>query len=374
MTIRKKHIFSTQSSSRWLLKKGYLTFIALSAVVLTSNVIFLETTTRGIFLRGGTTSNLKIEDAATDLINATDTARRSNATWISRGATHSATAQCLSLNFEDQMDAVISNSTQVFITMPAKAAGTSLKQFTKKCMKQKTRDNFINYPHHPKNFLTDTFELPSIITSHLYSDQPLVDLAQQGTRQTLMIYMHRDETERLLSGIRQVLTSICAQGKNKDVIVEGNQTHCILSEGAVVKFIENRYNEIGGGSPEILTCAAYEAIEQNAPNMIVVHYEQANKLQKLLAKHHCPELLEELPTKANVSKEKSLAVYLRLQKGGEDVVNLDEWLHKKSAVLEWSLKLKKHASCQAKTRHMEDDLFACSDQTIKVSSTNIKCW
>lgn len=283
------------------------------------------------------------------------------------------TGQCLSLKFEDQMDAVITNSTQVFITMPPKAAGTSLKQFTKKCMKQNTRDNFINLPHHVKNFLTDTFELPSIITSHLYSDQPLVDLAQQGTRQTLMIYMHRDETQRLLSGIWQVLTRICAVGKNKDVIVEGNQTHCILSEGPVVKFIENRVNEIGAGSPEILTCAAYEAIERNAPNMIVVHYKQANKLQKLLAKHHCPELLEELPTKANVSKEKNLAVYLRLQKGGADV-DLDKWLHKKSAILEWSLKLKKHASCQAKTRHMEDALFACSDQTIKVSSTDVERW
>ena len=118
--------------------------------------------------------------------------------------------------------------------------------------------------------------------------------------------------------------------------------------------------------------------------MVFVHYKQANKLQKLLAKHHCPELLEEPPTEANVATENRMEVYLRLQKGEDAgtvtststsiVVKLDEWLHEKSATLEWSLKLKKHVSCQAKTRHMEDDLFACSDQTIKVSSTDIKRW
>ena len=270
----------------------------------------------------GTTSNLNKEDAATDLINAADTARRSNGAWISGGATHTATAQCLSLNFEEKMDAVISNSTQVFITMPAKAAGTSLKRFTEKCMKQQEMsDNFINRPDLSKNFLTDSFELPSIITSHLYTgDQPLVDLAQHGTRQTLIIHVHRDETERLLSGIRQVLTSrVCEKKRRKDVEefnISRNETHCILNEGPVVKLIENRVDEIGFGSPEILTCKAYEAIEQNAPNMIVLHYKQANKLQKLLAKHHCPELLEEPPIEANVAKEKRLTVYLRLQKRG----------------------------------------------------------
>ena len=213
----------------------------------------------------GTTRNLNKEDAATDLINAADTARRSNGAWISGGATHTATAQCLSLNFEEKVDAAISNSTQVFITMPAKAAGTSLKRFTKKCMKQEMSDNFINRPNLSKNFLTDSFELPSIITSHLYTDQPLVDLAQHGTRQTLIIHVHRDETERLLSGIRHLLTSrVCEKKRRTDIEefnISRNETHCILNEGPVVKLIENRVDEIGFGSPEILTCKAYEAIE-----------------------------------------------------------------------------------------------------------------
>jgi hypothetical protein len=42
--------------------------------------------------------------------------------------------------------------------------------------------------------------------------------------------------------------------------------------------------------------------------MVFVHYKQANKLQKLLAKHHCPELLEEPPTEANVATENRMEV------------------------------------------------------------------
>ena len=42
-------------------------------------------------------------------------------------------------------------------------------------------------------------------------------------------------------------------------------------------------------------------------------------------------------------------------------MKLDAWLHAKGDLLEWSLKLRKNATCQAKTKHMEDKLFACPD-------------
>jgi hypothetical protein len=116
--------------------------------------------------------------------------------------------------------------------------------------------------------------------------------------------------------------------------------------------------EIGHGASDILTCKAYKAIEENEPNMIFLHYKQANKLQRLLAKHHCPELLDEPPTETNVASDKPMSVYLRLRKEGGDIVKLEDWLHAKGDLLEWSLKLRKNATCQAKTKHMEDKLFA----------------
>ena len=40
-------------------------------------------------------------------------------------------------------------------------------------------------------------------------------------------------------------------------------------------------------------------------------------------------------------------------------MKLDDWLHAKGDLLEWPLKLRKNATCQANTKHMEDELFAC---------------
>lgn len=294
-----------------------------------------------------TTSNLDKDDVAaiglihTADIHTADTAdpNRMSSTnggaWVSGGATSTTThtagtnAQCLSLNFEEEIDAIISKSTQVFVTMPAKAAGTSLEEFTEKCMKQKAiGDNVINSPDLSEKFLTNSFELPAIITSHLYTEDPLVDLAKHSTRQTLIIHMHRDETERLSSGIAHVLMRTCLKQRPQDVEIfkiARNETHCIIDERPVVNYIKNRVNEIGWGSPEILSCRAYEAIEQNAPKMIVVHYKQASKLQKLLAKHHCPELMEQPPAELNRAKDKDLKIYLRLQNQGGAVENLNQW-------------------------------------------------
>lgn len=290
--------------------------------------------------------------------------------------------QCLNLDVDGNMDAMIASATQIFITLPDKAAGTSLLEFTEKCTKQHFPNyQFVNNPDEAEKFLSNTLHLPSIITSHLDAgDQPLVDIAQHSTRKTLIVHTHRDETERLQSGIRHVLTEwVCNRkrykvGKTRQFHIDRNETHCILDESPAIDMIKERVIEIGIGSPEILTCKAYKAIEENEPNMIFLHYKQANKLQRLLAKHHCPELLDEPPTETNVASDKPMSVYLRLRKQGGDIVKLDDWLHAKRDFLEWVLQLKNHATCQAKTRHMEDELFACPDQAIKVTSEGVGKW
>jgi|AntRauTorckE5430_2_1112549.scaffolds.fasta_scaffold10464_1 hypothetical protein len=289
--------------------------------------------------------------------------------------------KCLNLDFDGNMDAMIASARHIFITMPAKAAGTSLTEFTKKCTKSPTMNyQFINSLEESEKFLSGTLHLPSIITSHLtVGDLPLVDLAQHSTRNTMIVHIHRDETDRLLSGIRMAFTEwVCNRkvykvGSTKDFHINRNETHCLLDEGPAINMIKRRVMEIGMGSPEILTCKAYKAIEENEPNIAFLHYKQVNKLQRLLAQHHCPELLDEPPLETNVAKDKRVTVYLRLQKGG-NVVKLDDWLHEKGDLLEWSLKLRKNATCQVKTKHMEDDLFACKDEAIKVTSEGVGRW
>lgn len=275
---------------------------------------------------------------------------------------------------------------QVFITMPAKAAGSSLKEFAKKCVKRNDPDNFINNPTLVRNFLTISSELPSIIASHLYvGDEPLLDLIKHASfRDTIIIYVHREETERLLAGIKQVLSDlVCEKVTCKigvDVLTEfnmySNRTHCILDERPVVSLIEKRVHEIGMGAPEILTCRTYDSIKENAPNMLFMNYKQANKLQRVLANHHCPELLAEGGVvEANLASQKSRTVFLRLSNTKEHrIVDLDTWLSNKRGLLEWSLKLKRNTSCQAKTKHMEDDLFACPEQILEVDPAVVNKW
>ena len=298
--------------------------------------------------------------------------------------------QCLSLNFEQEMDELLSQDSakQVFLIMPAKAAGTSLNAFTHECMKVKYGKDFhnfsgeagVNFPWMDKDFLMHSFEMPSIISSHLMNSVPFLDIAKHATRKTLMIYVHREETERTLSAIREVLTQqSCAKDVNAEdsIIVNRNETHCVLDEKPVLDIIRERRAEIGASTFNALNCESYKAIKENAANLVVVHYKQASKLQEVLAKHHCPALLEKPPTEANVATEKHMEVYLRLEKkrgGVETVVKLDEWMDEKREVLEWSLQIKKHVTCQGKTKNMEDELFACEDQALKVSPSAVRYW
>lgn len=298
---------------------------------------------------------------------------------------HVKNEKCLNLEFEENMDALLANHKQIFIAMPAKAAGSSLKNFTGKCMKRNMRENYINFgPEGRKHYLSDYVHPPSIITSHFYTDEPLVHLSKYPIQNALTIYVHRDETDRVISGIKEVLLGYICVTRPPHFTVEGatkqfnmliNETTCILDEAPSVKLIETRFAEVGFGANDILTCNSYNAMIENDPNMVFINYKQANRLQKLLAKHHCPELLKEKPSMRNNGKPVSL--YLRLEKkeeNGNDLISIEDWLKEKSGVLEWTLKLRKAATCQAKTKHMQEAMLRCPDQTLRVDSYDLKKW
>jgi len=314
-----------------------------------------------------TTTELQVNDNNILTINTNDT------------TIHASTAStgCMSLDYEKEMDSIISSSRPIFITMPAKAAGTSMKSFTEKCTKRKMTDNFINEPKNVESFLTSSLQLPSIITSHTYSDRPIVRLAKQSTRKTLIIYLHRHETDRLKSGIKEVITSrVCDKTqKKKHVNTKGfkvhlNRTHCILDEIFVNMLIQERQYEVKYGAQDILTCDAFKSIKKHAPNFIFVDYKQASKLQKLISKHHCPELLEK-PVEENTAAEKTIQIYLR-NKSGTGVMQFDEWLNNKIDFFEWSYSLKQDSSCQNILKAVEKDLLSCPHRALKVTSSYIK--
>jgi len=98
-------------------------------------------------------------------------------------------------------------------------------------------------------------------------------------------------------------------------------------------------------------------------------------LQKLLAKNHSPEMLNDLPIKTNVAGDNPLKVLLHKRTDNvRNAVDIEEWLHAKGPALEWTLNLRKNASCQAKTIHMEDELFSCPDEALRVTPASIDRW
>ena len=260
--------------------------------------------------------------------------------------------QCLSLEETDKNDMAMVNTTttdektldimiaqakQIYIAMPAKAAGSSLKAFTSECAgigMKNLPDNLLNSsPDTKKDVFTKELKVPSILSSHIYSDNAMVQLVKHSVRKTLLIYMHRDETDRVISAVRYIVPRHFCMKEPQTASVEvtlNNSTDCIVDELPLVNLIEEKKFEIGIGGNKILTCKTYDAIEDNAPDMVFIHYTKANQLQKLIPKHHCPDMmlkLKNVNTKKTVRGGKGL--HVRLAQGG-DIVNLESWLEEKA--------------------------------------------
>jgi len=58
--------------------------------------------------------------------------------------------------------------------------------------------------------------------------------------------------------------------------------------------------EFGGVT---LVCEAYDAFEECDPDLVFANYKQDNALHKLLAKHHCPKLMDQLPVPSKYWKK-----------------------------------------------------------------------
>lgn len=281
------------------------------------------------------------------------------------------------LTFDGEMKQLVHQSDQIFIAMPTKAAGSSLRIFVNsKCMKYRAQDYTFNAGWRAKrSFLQDVYETPKVIASHIKGNE-LVSLIQQMTRNSLLIYIHREETDRVISAVRHIVDMrLCSEeqiwkrtplvnGKDNESFVIRNGTRCIITDETLFNQVvtHKRRLEIGQGAPEALTCEFYDAIKENSPKMVFMHYTQSDRLMELIANKYCPN---EKPfhANANTNVKKDIASMVNLTRTGE-LVGLNDWLEKKRNVLEWSLDLKQGATCQGRTRKMEDILFSCSDEIV----------
>ncbi len=98
-----------------------------------------------------------------------------------------------------QLQEMIDSTEEVIITMPAKAAGSSLKQFADQCYgKVWAEDNYLNFIQNKGiTGLTSHYELPKVMASHMYTQNSFIHLIKNVRNGALMIYSHREETDRL---------------------------------------------------------------------------------------------------------------------------------------------------------------------------------
>lgn len=256
---------------------------------------------------------------------------------------------------------LITSTHQVIAVMPAKAAGSSMYHFSNRCNNatsyKEMGASFLNKVAAVESLLTKSSEMPGVISSHIYHPQTLVDIIKTVPRDTLLLYVHRQETSRLQSAVKQVLTHDCMETKDGgDDALKREGNSCSISEEDLLEVIKSGKNEIGTSTNHLLTCEVYEAIENYAPTMAFIDYQKANEVQELISEKYCPQLLGD-PTVANVANEKDMQVHVRSNASSAADVTLDHWLATKSSMLEFALQLNKDATCVSKTRIMENQLY-----------------
>jgi hypothetical protein len=276
---------------------------------------------------------------------------------------------CLSLDSDGDVDHLLSKYKQVYILSRLKAAGQTFDAFARKCMASVGSNSFkyeaLNNASQMKAAFPKELELPSLLATHVHNSNETCRVAKRATRDSLIVFSHREETDRLMSAIKHVITTRFCFGKTEidhknlaGFMKKINKGECQVQETVLMQIIQLNYREMDDQS---LTCHTYNCMRENRPNFVFMHYKQANKLQKLIAKHHCPEFKEDV--KKNVATEKQSVMVET--KGA--LVPLDDWVRAKIELLELALELKADIRCQGTTREIEDDLFACPDETLLLS-------
>jgi len=272
---------------------------------------------------------------------------------------------CLSLDFDSDMDKLMEKYKQVYVVMPPKAAGTTYQAFAFECQKSamngttwKHGVSFLPNRHQTMvNEFKTKYNVPSLLASHVRFDGGVKDLIKHATRDSLIIFSHREETRRYISGIKEELQRRSRQFPKKN-------GECFLTQDELMNVIQAQRFEIGWSSGKILTCGLYDAIRDNAPNFAFVNYKQTSKIQKLLTKHHCPDYQEVLHSRNGAAK--TVFKIIVDPPANETIVPVDDWLHAKRQMLEYVFWHKKDYSCQATTRDIEDELFECPDEALQI--------
>ena len=263
------------------------------------------------------------------------------------------------LTFNNSLEELITSSKTIYITMNSKAGGTSMKKFVKEC----TGVDTTVYTPAIANFMTKQLHVPKIIAGHSVNHEAIIRILKNMSRKSILIYLHREETDRYLSAVKYVVGArVCGGYPPYDpkFVKQAKETtngKCIVDELFMIQnIIEKKAGEIPDGT-KTLGCELYETLHETGSKMIFMNYQNSNRLQKALATHHCPSMVESPVT---VNKGRRDNVLIRMN--DNSTVTLTEWIDAKGEALEWGYDSRRDQTCRRVTSKMEDSMYACPDQ------------
>ncbi|GFH61660.1 predicted protein [Chaetoceros tenuissimus] len=311
---------------------------------------FVITFLLGVFVIYAQSKGQTLRGTTTFVGTTTSTSSMNNLT-LTR---HDDNSMCLNKNeFKRNVD----DHEHIFIVMPPKAGGSSLIDFARSCYGN-TADFQLEFqvPTLREQWLTQSYDIPKLHIGHVLNGNAMRSLLKGASKDSLIVYIHRDETSRLASGIKQVMQVFCDE------------------DDLVKKVIKPKLFEISGGVHNIWTCDMFHALNENRPNLVTMNMNEIDSLQKMLAEQFCPALLARKPVHHNVATEKKVQNFVQLSSNSTRIVALDEWVLKKKSMIEYTLGFKENIGCQKNVRDFEQKLFeTCSDDGFMKLSYVLPC-
>ena len=273
-------------------------------------------------------------------------------------------SKCLNkTEFEGNID----NYDQVYVIMPAKAGGRSLKTFAEDCSGNAAyfQDQFNSFPQR-KQWLSQSYDVPKVLIGHSYNGDAMKSLLKGASEDSLIVYIHREETSRLASAIKHVMWAFCDGSFGRVApfeFVERNEIDktCTVAENDLIdKVIQPKVHEIGMGVHEIWSCDTFHTLNNYRPNLVTMNMNQIDTLQTMLAKKFCPQMMDQ---KQHIgSDQQNFKTFVQLSSNSTRIVALEEWVLKKQNMLEYTLGFNQNIGCQKNVRDLEDELYeTCRD-------------
>lgn len=345
-----------------------------STLLLGAFVIFAQSKRQQtLVVRGGsTTTSTSISNSSTTSSTSNTSATISNHTQTTKHGN----SMCLNKNeFKRNID----HHEQIFVVMPPKAGGSSLTIFAKSCYGEAAvYQDELHTPNLRKKWLTQSYDdTPNLHIGHVLTENGMKYLLKGAPKDSLIVYIHREESSRLASAIKQVMEVFCRGAPGRDAVrkfefVQRNETDhtCTIAENDLVeKVILPKVFEIFNSVYDIWSCDTFHTLNDNRPNLVTMNMNQIDALQTILAEKFCPHMANK-PLHSNIASQKVFKNFVQLSSNSTRIVSLNEWISKKKNMIEYSLDFKDNIGCQKNVRDMEDELFeTCSNDGFLKFST-----